>query len=143
MPSETFRHSAKTGTTSETVWAALQKPETWEAIPGVDRVIDPVVVDGALQGFSFESTAAGKKYLGKAAPARRVEGESMAWYIETTEVRGTIMVNLAPNGDGTQVLVALTVEGVGTLSSMFFPVIAGSIGSGFPKAVDEFAASLG
>jgi hypothetical protein len=36
----------------------------------------------------------------------------------------------------------LEVESAGFLSSMFFPVIAGAIGSGLPRAVDEFAAAL-
>ncbi len=143
MPTETFTQTASTLATPEEVWIALQEPQTWEAIPGVDRVLDPVIDSvGALRGFSFESVAAGKTYLGQATPADRVEGESMTWNIETSEINGLLSVQIAPSEAGSDLTVTLSVESLGMLSTMFFPVIAGSIGSGFPKAVKGFVAGL-
>lgn len=143
MPTQTFTQTASTFASPKEVWIALQKPQTWEAIPGVDRVFDPVIDSvGALRGFSFESVAAGKTYLGQATPADRVEGESMTWNIKTSEVNGVLSVEIAPSETGSDLTVTLSVESLGILSSMFFPVIAGSIGSGFPEAVKGFAASL-
>ena len=95
-----------------------------------------------LQGFSFESLAAGKRYLGRATPAGREPEEMMAWDIETSEIRGRIVVSLAGTGEGTRVDVTLRMESVGVLSSVFFPVIAAAIEDGFPRSVDEFAAHL-
>lgn len=143
MPSETFTHMATTGAPAHEVWAALDRPATWEGIGGVDRVYDPVIDDdGRLRGFSFATRAAGRQYIGTATPHERVEGEKIAWRIESSDVRGVTTVELQPAKDGTSITVRLQVQGASLLSSMFFPVIAGAIGSGLPRAVEQFAASL-
>lgn len=144
MPSQTFTHEATTSAPVDEVWAALDRPETWEAVGGVDRVYDPVVdADGRLQGFSFDTRAGGKAYRGTATPHERVEGRKMAWHVKNPEVYGVTSVELEPGGAGTRIAVRLEVESAGLLSSMFFPIIAGAIGNGLPRAVDEFAAELG
>ncbi len=121
----------------------MNDPKSWESIPGVDRILESVVdQEDQLQGFSFESLAAGKRYLGRAIPAGREPEKMMAWDIETSEVRGRIIVSLAGAGEGTRVDVTLRMESVGVLSSVFFPVIAAAIEDGFPRSVDEFAAHL-
>lgn len=143
MPSETFTHQATTSASIVEVWTALEHPETWETIGGVDRVLDPVIDDnGRLRGFSFETIAAGKKYVGTATPHERVEGRKMAWRIENSEVRGLTTVTLEPDDADTKVTVTLRVESAGLLSTIFFPVIAGAIGNALPKAVEEFATGL-
>jgi carbon monoxide dehydrogenase subunit G len=109
----------------------------------VDRVIDPLIDgDGRLRGFSFETVVAGMTYLGKATPKDREEFRLMAWNIENSEVRGVTAVHLSDDGDGTRVEVILEVESVGMFSSMFFPVIAKTLGSGLPRTVDSFAAGF-
>ncbi len=121
----------------------MDRPQTWEAIPGVNRVFDPQVdPEGALRGFAFESAAGGRTYLGKATLAERFETRLMSWDLATSEINGVLSVGLFDAQPGTRVEVSLTVESLGVLSSMFFPMIAGAIGSGFPQAVDRFAASL-
>lgn len=126
------------------VWEALDRPQTWEAFGGVDRVYDPVVdADGRLHGFSFETRAGGRAYQGTATPHERIEGRKMAWHVQNSEVHGVTSVELQPGGSGTRIAVRLEVQSAGLLSSMFFPIIAGAIGNGLPKAVDEFAADLG
>jgi carbon monoxide dehydrogenase subunit G len=125
------------------VWAALDDPSSWEAISGVDRVMSPSIDDeGHLQGFAFESVAAGKKYVGQARPAGREPQKMMAWDIETSEMRGRVMVSLAPLEGDTRVHVTLRVESVGMLSAVFFPVIASAVGEGFPETVEDFARTL-
>lgn len=107
-------------------------------------MFDPTVDDrGRLRGFSFDTVAAGKKYVGKATPHERVEGEKMAWRIENSEVKGVTAVSLRPEDRGTSIIVELQVQSAGLMSSMFFPVIAGAIGNGLPKAVEAFAAGFG
>lgn len=143
MPSQTFQHAATTPATVESVWAALDEPQTWEAIPGVDRVIDPVVdAAGRLQRFSFESAVGGKTYLGEATPAGREHERLMAWDIKTSEIKGKVAVGLSPDDNGTRVYIRLDVEGVGMLGSLFFPVIGAAIGGGFARTVEDFVHSL-
>lgn len=144
MPSQTFSENAWTSAPIQEVWAALDRPDTWQAIGGVDRVYDPAIDDqGRLRGFSFETVAGGKRHTGTAKPNQRVEDSTMAWNVESSEVRGTTRVDLEADGDGTRVTVTVHVESVGFLSSMFFPVIAGALGKGLPTAVEEFVAGLG
>lgn len=125
------------------VWEALDQPRTWEAIGGVDRIVDPRIDEkGRLMGFSFETIAAGRRYVGEATPHERVEGETMAWAIRNQEIRGVTKVDLESGEGGTAITVTLQVESAGLLASMFFPVIATAIGHGLPRSVDTFAASL-
>lgn len=143
MPTQTFTHTATAAAPLEKVWASLDRPETWEAIGGVDRVFDPIVDDrGRLRGFSFDSVAGGKKYVGKAVPRQRTEGSLIAWDIENSEVQGVTTVELSPDGDATTVTVTLDVESRGMLATMFFPIVAKAIGNGLPASVDDFAAGF-
>ena len=67
MPSRTFQHSSVATARVARVWEAMNDPKSWESISGVDRVIESVIdPQGHLQGFTFESVAAGKRYLGRA-----------------------------------------------------------------------------
>jgi hypothetical protein len=144
MPRETFTHKATTATPRIEVWQALDRPATWEGIAGVDRVIDPTIDEaGRLRGFMFETMVAGQPYRGTATEQRRIEGETMAWRIESSELKGAITVALADIDDGTEIQVTIEVASAGMLSAMFFPVIAGTLRHGFPDSVNQFAASLG
>jgi hypothetical protein len=143
VPARSFSHSVTADADIEDVWKTLDLPETWENVGVVDRVFDPVFDDDRLVGFSFETVAAGKRYVGVATPATREEGRVMGWRIENSEVTGTLEVRLAPTSAGTEIEVDLHVESVGLLSTMFFPVVAGAVGSGLPRAVDAFANGLG
>lgn len=143
MPSDTFTHTATAGVSIDVVWASLDEPSTWESIGGVDRVFDPKIdAAGRLVGFSFDTVAAGRKYVGVAKPDERVEKRRMSWRIENSEIRGVTRVDLEPDNPGTSITVTLEVRSVGMLSGVFFPVIAGAIGTGLPRAVDQFAAGL-
>ncbi len=143
MPGQTFAHSASTSKDVGSVWAELDKPATWEGIPGVDRVIEATVDErGRLQGFAFSSKVGGTAYRATASPAGREEGRMMAWAIDSSELEGKITVRLEPNGDGTKVDVNLEADGAGILGSLMFPLIAAAIGSGFPSTVDRFVADL-
>jgi hypothetical protein len=143
VPSETFSHSSTTTASRSEVWSALDRPSTWEGIGGVDRVINPVIDEkGRLQGFTFETLVAGTKYLGKATPNAREEGQMVALNIANSEIRGAIRIDLSDDGDGTLIRVTLDVESAGVLSAMLFPMIARSIGNGLPRATEAFAASF-
>jgi hypothetical protein len=143
MPGRTFAHSATTPRDVGAVWAELDKPATWEGIPGVHRVVDPRVDgEGRLQGFAFEIIVGGTAYRATASPAGREEERMMAWAVDSSEVEGKIAVRLEPNGQGTKVDVDLQAEGAGMLGSLLFPVISAAIGNGFAATVDKFVAEL-
>jgi len=70
VPDQRYQHSATTPAPIHEVWQVLEMPTTWEAIPGVDKVVDPVIDEsGSLLGFSFESAVGGRRYNGTATPA--------------------------------------------------------------------------
>lgn len=143
VPTRTFSHSVMVDAPRETVWAELEKPETWEAIGGVDRVHDAVIDEkGRLEGFSFEAKAAGKTFPGLAIPQAREEGRVMAWAIDTSEVDGVIGVELTDEEERTRLTVTVEVESRSTLSAVFLPAIASAIGNGLPAAVEAFAAQM-
>lgn len=143
MPSQTFRHSAHSAAPQASVWASLDEVETWERIPGVDSVVSSERDEaGALKSFSFQAMVGGRPYLGRATLLERTEPERVSWRIESPDLGGSVAVGLAPDGAGTTVTVELTVTVDGFLASMFFPVITGALGRGFPEAVEEFAASF-
>jgi hypothetical protein len=60
------------------------------------------------------------------------------------EVVGVLTTSLTPNAapDHTTVEVALEVSSRGTLSAMFFPLIADAIDRGLPGQVEAFATRL-
>lgn len=143
MPDATFQHSAITTTRAAQVWRTLDRPETWEAIPGVDRVLDPIIDDeNRLRGFAFETGVGGRVYRGQARPAAREEERLMAWEISSSEIRGQVIVAVEPQSDGTRVDFRLEVEGAGFLGSLFFPAIASAIGGEFEQTVEDFVGSL-
>lgn len=122
------------------MWATMDDPNTWGGISGIDRVHDPRFAEGKLVGFEFDTEVAGKAYRGTAAPDVRDEGRAIAWRIENSEIRGRVSVQLSAVANQTEITVDLDVESKGMMSRMFFPVIAGVVGSGLPRTVDEFAA---
>lgn len=143
LPRQQFSHIAIAAAPRETVWASLDRPETWKAISGIDRVFDSTVDGhGRLRGFTFDTEVAGRRYRGTATPSRRVEGSAMGWNVRNSEIQGVIDVALADTGVGTEVSVTLDVENVSFMTGMFFPVIASAIGSGLPSAVEAFAAGF-
>ncbi len=144
MPSETFTHSTLAAVPREKAWAALDRPQIWESVAGVDRVFDPQYdLDNRLVGFSFETLMGGAPYRGEATPRERVEGKLMAWNILSAHLRGYARVELADEGDeATRVTVTVHAESIGFLASMMFSSIATTIRSGMERTVESFARSL-
>jgi carbon monoxide dehydrogenase subunit G len=143
MAGQTFRGNAVTTATTDEVWEKFNDPATWEGIPGVDRVYDEVRDPaGKLVGFSFDSSAIGKTYAGKASAGPRSEGKSLTWEIETSELRGRIVATTDSVAGGTLVDVLLEVRPVSMMASFGFPLVAGAISRGFQETVDDFTSSL-
>ena len=123
------------------MWAALDQPDTWNAVAGVDQVHEPIIdSEGRLQGFKFDTLIAGKAYEGIATPHRRVEGEVMAWDIINPHITGVINVELTEVTDGTVLDVGVEMESRSMLSRMFFGSIAKVVRDGLPRTVTDLAA---
>ncbi len=142
MASQTFVASATTPLSSDEVWAELDKSETWERITGVEDVFDEIRgQNGHLEGFKFYMSLGGKRYAGVASPGGREKGQSLAWDISTSEIKGSITVTLK-SSESTVVEVGMRVESVSMMATMAFPFIGAAIGSGFQTSVDDFVAGL-
>ena len=140
VPSENFEHTVSIDADRATAWAHLQEATTWEALAGIDRVHNVVHdADGQLVSYEFDAIAGGKRYPGVATVTDRENPERMVLNIESSEIDGSITATLAEDHP-LQLTVTLQLRSKGLLSTMFFPVVAASVGNGFPKQVDEFAA---
>lgn len=143
MPSESFSHTAITPATRENVWNALDDPDTWNAIAGVERVHQPVIdKEGRLRGFLFDTVVSGIAYEGRATPHAREEGRLMSWNITNSQITGQIRVELSEASDGTLLTVAVDLASASLLAGMFFGAIAKVVGDGLPETVETLAARL-
>ncbi len=143
MPTHTFTHTTVTSVPVDAAWFALQDPATWGAIGGVDEVYGARHADdGTLTGYRFRASAGGRTYEGIARTTLAEPHRVMVVEVDTPELDGTITVTLEAANPHTEIGVELTVSSKGMLATLFFPVVAGAIGSGFPRSVDDFAARL-
>lgn len=142
MPSQTFEHTVSIDAARATAWSHLQEAETWEALAGIERVHNVRHdADGQLISYEFDVIAGGKRYPGVATVTERHNPERMVLHIESSEIDGSITASLADDHP-LELTVGLQLESKGLLSTMFFPVVAASVGNGFPRQVDEFAARV-
>ncbi len=143
MPSASFSHTAHTDRSVGEVWRALQHEDTWAEIGPVDRVWDPVVVDGMLRSFAWRTTVGPTSYTGSATVRTAERNRRMRLDLDASEIAGVLTTDLdGGSGNGTTVTVTLEVSARGMLSTLFFPVVAQAIGGGLPGQVDHFAANL-
>ena len=143
MPSQSFSARSKTVSSPPEVWARLQVPATWEAISGVEAVENAEYDGSELVGFTFHSTAGGRRYEGTAKPGQRAQNETLEWLIATSEIKGSVQVDIEPSPPGSDIVVSMRVESVSMMATFGFPLIAAAIASGFQEAADEFASRLG
>ena len=140
MARESFSHSTVVNAPRARIWGALDDPETWNAVAGVERVHEPIVdAKGRLQGFKFDTIVAGKAYEGIASPHARSEGEALSWDIANSQITGVIKVELEDVTGGTLLEVGVEMEARGMLSRMFFGTISKVVGNGLPNTVNDMA----
>ena len=144
MPQASFRHTAHVEAPTSEVWAALDRPETWNSIPGVERVHQPVIDEsGKLRGFSFDTVVGSTTYEGRATPRYRDEGRAVSWDIANSQVRGRIDVEVESANAGTHLTVSLAITSASLLAGMFFGAISRAVTDGFPQMVEDLAGRLG
>ena len=117
------------------VW---QDPETWKGVGPIDDVWDATHDDDLLASFRWSARAAGRSWEGTAARVADTHAPSMSLVLDSPEVAGRITIDLAANGEGTDLTVTLVARSKGLLAGMFWGVISDALGSGLPGQVDEF-----
>ena len=140
MPSEAFRATATTTSDPVTAWEAMQQPEVWEGIAGVEHVTDPEFhPDGSLARFRLAAIAAGKSYPGVAEVIESTPGRTMKLRLSTSELAATVALSLRASDQGTHLTIDVDMRTSTFMASLFFPVVAGVIGRGLPTAAEDFA----
>jgi len=143
MPAATIQHTTTIDAPRERVWDGLQDPNVWTSIGPVQKVWDPQFEDGVLTGFQWSTEIGGVVYEGTGSAAVRERPGRYQLVLDTSEVAGTITVNLRDgNPGGTEVEVTVEIRSKGLLSSMFFPVVRRAIDDSLPEQVDAIADRL-
>ena len=143
MPGQSFTHQSLTPASPETAWRALQKPETWGRIGGVERIENPVFDhEGQLAGYSFVVEVAGTPHRGQAVRSSSSPPHRMTMSITSDQLKGDITVEIHPVPAGSEVTVRMAMEPAGFFSLLLFPVVATAVRQGFPAAVERFASDL-
>jgi carbon monoxide dehydrogenase subunit G len=143
MPSATYREDATIDADPERVWDGLQSAEVWSSLGPVQKVWDPIVEGGVLSGFKWSTEIGGVDYEGTGTATERRRPDRYQLVLDTSEMAGTITVDLAPaNPGGTHASVTVELRSKGLLSTVFFPVVSRAVGDGLEQQVEEMAARL-
>jgi carbon monoxide dehydrogenase subunit G len=140
MPSEAFQAIATTTANREVAWEAMQQPEVWEGIAGVEQVTDAEFhPDGSLARFRLAASAAGRSYPGVAEVVEATPGRSMTLHLRTSELAATVALSLDVADEGTRLTIDVEVRTTTFMASLFFPVVADVMRRGLPAAAEDFA----
>ena len=140
MPSEAFQATATTTSAPEISWTAMQQPDVWEGIAGVEKITDPEFhPDGSLARFRFGVTAAGKSYPGVAEVVESIPGDSMTLQLSTSELAATVALSLEGAAQGTHLRIHVNIRTTTFMAGLFFPVVADVMRRGLPTAAEDFA----
>lgn len=143
MPGRNFAHHVISPVSAEQAWRALQRPETWGRIGGVNKIETPTFDDdGSLTGYRFEVDIAGIPYRGTARRTDWAPPHRMTMTIDSEQLTGQIKVEVLPVATGTEVKVYMAMEPAGMFGSMFFPIVSNAVAKEFPGAVERFVADL-
>lgn len=141
---DTFSHSTALSVAPEVAWQALQDPQTWAAIAGVDEVSDTRYADdGTLAGYNFTVNAGIHTVRGAATTVEADRPVLMRLDIHSTEMAGWVRA-IVRGGDVAlpELTVTLEMRPKGLLATMFYPLIAQAVGREFPGHVQGFADRL-
>ena len=117
----------------------LQEAATWSGIGPVDEVWEPIhAADGTLESFRWSANVGPTKYKGTAVVAAADGPRHMKLSLESSEVRGSLVADIEGD-DSWSLEVTLEVISKGAMASLFFPIIAETIGRGLPEQVERFA----
>lgn len=124
------------------VWSALQNPETWREIGGVNEIANPTFDELGLSGYDFSVAVGGRSYRGQARRIVASANQRMVMSIITDQLDGQITVELGPLDAHTEVGVTMEIASRGFLANVMFSVISKSVANGYEAAVERFVDSL-
>jgi hypothetical protein len=142
VPSDTFSHAVTIPTDRAVIGAALEQADTWKGLGPIDTVWDARFEGERLAGFRWSARAAGKTFEGTADRIGIEEVEPMRLNLESSDVTGTITVDLATEGAGSTMTVTMTVQSKSFMAGMFWGIISDALRTGLPDQVDAFAAQF-
>lgn len=144
MP-DAFSHEAVAHVPQTVAWAALQRPEVWEDVAGVENVADPRHDDtGLLLAYRFTVKAGPSSVRGTAETVDAQPPSFLRMRIDSSEISGSITTRLEPfETVSTLVIVAVEMRAKGLLAQMFYPIVAQAVRTGLPAQVQAFAVKLG
>ncbi len=142
MSRATFTHTVSTASAPSDLWQALQQPQVWSAITGIDHVHQPRFDgDGLLTGFQFSATVGGRSYSGAARVTDRSPSRRLVLAIETTDLDGVISI-VIDSGSSTAVTLTMDTGPRSFAARMAFSLIRSAIESGFTASAEQFVAQL-
>ena len=95
MPSDTFSHTVTVSATPESIYSALQHPDTWRGIGPIDDVWDATHEGDRLAGFKWSTRAAGKSWEGTARRGTdRAAGEHRWLAVERRRWSGALLIDV-------------------------------------------------
>lgn len=141
MPRGSYTHQIAVPASATDVWARFQDPRTWEGIGPIDDVRDVRVDGDRLVSFGWSTHVGPSRYRGRSSIVENLPGNRIVMRLDSTEMGGTLVVDLDADGDETAIRVTLEVVTRGTMSSLFFPVISETITRGLATQVEAFAAN--
>lgn len=138
MPKGSFTHQTSVPATPSEVWERFQDPETWKGIGPIDG-IEGVERDGdRLLAFRWNTHVGPTRYRGRSTMTENLPGRRVSMELDSSEMGGRLSVDLEGDDDATLVAVRLDFATKGTMSALFFPVIAEAIQNGLRTQVDAF-----
>ena len=145
LVTDSFSHSAIALVEPPAAWLALQRPDVWEEIAGVQEVVDPRFDEaGTLTSYRFTVKAGPHTVRGSAQTVEALEPDLMRIRISSPEIVGAITTELAPHEEtATLVTVSVEMRAKGILASLFYPVVSQAVRNGLPDQVHAFAEKLG
>ncbi len=141
MPRGSYVHHVAVPASANDVWARFQDSETWEGIGPIDDVRDVRVDGDRLVSFSWSTHVGPSRYRGRSTIVENVPGRRIVMRLDSTEMAGSLAVDLDEQSDETKIAVTLAVVTKGTMSSLFFPIISETITKGLATQVEAFAAT--
>ncbi|MBT8199155.1 MAG: hypothetical protein KJO36_01435 [Acidimicrobiia bacterium] len=120
-----------------TIWRALQQPETWTALTGIDEMIDYEMDGEDLAVIRWRSKIGPRRIRGETRVEASAKPDFMTMVIDGGEVIALTTASLFDSASGTRVDVVGELEPNGFMAHLILPVVANSIENSMPRALDR------
>ncbi len=119
------------------VWSALQEPDTWTALTGVDEVVGVQMNGDELAAIQWRSKIGPRLVRGETRVAESVKPNLMAMVVDGGEIIALTTASLHEVGSETRVEVSGQLEAHGFMAHLLLPVVTASIERAMPTALER------